>query len=252
MIKRWIALTLTLALLSCAGFSSFAETADAPSDDPIGDFLTGAWDRVTTWAKDAWQSASEWLDQAWGEASEWVGRAWNESSEWVMEIWGEASAWASDSYQVVSQWMVETFDQVTESAQNAWQWLKEETATLSEQSRATLERIRQAIEARENDADVKASFYELLEQLGVTGEDADKVWKTIQAYAKEKGISTEDAARLALPYLFQLTVNSETDPSVSASPLAIAQYLTAVFEKMGIQDDAQADELLQQLETVLE
>lgn len=256
--KKVLAVLLAAIMLCASMPCCVAEQAASQEEgglfDRLGDFFSDAWEDVSSWAQEAWNDVSGWAESAWGDASEWVMRAWDESSAWVVEIWGEASAWATESYEAVSAWMTDTFNNVTDSARSAWQWLKEETANLSARGSEALQKIREALsetDEDEADAEVKASFYELLGMMDIIGEDADKVWQTVQAYAKEKGIPTLTAAKLALPYLFQLAISQDASVTGKIPPVMIAQYLTGVFEKEGVTSGEDAEALLQQLQQVL-
>ena len=109
--------------------------------------------------------------------------------------------------------------------------------------------MREAAESTAEDK-VEDVFLLLLKKLKLSDEDSRKVWDTIQAYAEEKEISRLTAAKLALPFLFQL-VNENTALGLYIPPIAIAQYLTGIMEKLDIATDRSANELVEQLNTVL-
>ena len=257
MLKRLTAALLSVLLvLTQTGFA--AAEGDTVSDDwgSVVSFFSDAWDTVSGLASDAWSEASKAVESAWDEASGWISRAWDDSSEWVREIWGDVSSRASDAYGSVSDsvtaWWNEVFGIVTDTAQGAWNWLGQVAPLLKEDNAVTLGKILGAVSATGSGAEdrVREVFSALLEDLGVTGQDADRVWASVQAYAKENGISGLTAAKLSLPLLFRLTVGAEAGSDRSLPALAAARYLTGSLESITA-GQASAEELLRQLKEVL-
>ena len=250
--KRCLIFTLILCLACSAALAE--EEQPKSVWDSIGGWFSQAAEDTSSWVSQAWSDASKWVEGAWGDASKWVEQAWNDSSTWAVEIWGDVSTWAVDTYDnasgAVSSWWTETFNNVTESKTDAWSWITEESASLNDAFREELAAIQSAISNNEIDT-VKAVFDKLLSQLGLTDEDADKVWSTVRSYAEEKGISHLTAAKLALPYLFQLTVDGGNSNN-GIPAIAIAQYITAIVEKLNVSSEHDANELVQQLSEILE
>jgi len=252
--KRLAALLVTLCmLLSCAPAEE--ESPQKGFWESVGEWLDHAVEDTANWAGQTWQDAGQWLSGTWGDASVWVEKTWNDSSKWVGDIWGDVSAWAADTYEnasgSVNAWWTETFDHVTETADGAWTWVQEEAATLETEWKDALETVGEAVSAQGEEAEKKlrGAFDSLTAKLGLTEEDAGKVWATLEAYAGQKGISTAAAVRLALPYLFQLALEGEK--AGSAPAIAIAQYLTAALEKTGVSSEKDAAELAAKLEEAL-
>ena len=142
---------------------------------------------------------------------------------------------------------------MTDSSGKAWSWLTEESGLLKEKAAAATQDVKAAVSATGGQAEeqVRKTFDALLARLDLTAGDADRVWRTVEAYAREKGISTLAAAKLALPCLLQLTLDAAAEPERSIPAIAIAQYLTAVMEKLGVQSDSGAEELLRKLSEAL-
>ena len=250
----------TLAVLVCVLVAVLPLGAAAEGGsfwDRVGGFFSDTWDGMTGLAQEAWQEASSWMEGAWGDASRWVKQAWNDSSAWVTEIWGDVSTWAAQTYDsasgAVGTWWSKTFENVTSATQDAWGWLKKESDALKEQAADLTGQVRRAAEAtgEQAEATVRETFDALLTRLNLSQADADRVWATVEAYAKEKGISTLAAAKLALPYLMQLVIDSSAQPD-SIPAIAIAQYLTAIVEKLGVENDSAAQELIEQLIVAME
>ena len=174
----------------------------------------------------------------------------------MTDIWGDVSTWASETYESASgsigAWWAETFNKVTETENNPWKWLTDEFSALSAESRETLSNIKDAVSATGADAEakVKDTFDTMLGKLKLSDDDSQKVWATIKSYAEQKGISQLAASKIALPYLFQLTIDSaESNDNIPA--IAIAQYLTAIIEKLNVTSNEAATGLIDQLNEVL-
>lgn len=247
---------LIFGLILCLTCSvAFAEEEQSKSIwDSIGGWFNQAAEDTSNWVSQAWSGASKWTEGAWGDASKWVEQAWNGSSTWATEIWGVVSTWAVDTYDnatgTVSSWWTETFNSVTKYKNDTWNWITEESASSNAKFKEELTTIQSAILDSEVDA-VKTVFDKMISQLGLTDEDAEKVWSTVKSYAEEKGISHLTAAKLALPYLFKLTVDGGTSNN-GIPAIAIAQYITAIVEKLNISSEHDANELVQQLSKTLE
>lgn len=224
--------------------------------DSIGGWFGQAWEDTSGWVSQAWSDASKWVEGAWGDSSKWVEQAWNDSSKWATDIWGDVSTWASETYESASgsigAWWAEAFNTVTETTSNPWEWLTAEAKTLQPEALKTLSDVKEAAMSNGSDAEdkVKATFFSMLKTLKLNNEDSEKVWNTMEAYANQKGISKMAASKLALPYLFQLTIDSaETQEGIPA--IAIAQYLTAIVEKLNVSTTEAAGQLVDQLNEVL-
>ena len=253
--KRFFSLFLVLCLICPAALAE--EEKPRSFWDSVGGWFSQTAEDVSDWASGAWKDASKWVKGAWGDASQWVEQAWNDSAEWVTDIWGDVADWATDAYDSASDsakaWWAKTFNTVTKSTENAWNWLTEEIDSLKPEVRENLDLVREAASAAGDSAEaaVRDAFDQMLAKLDLNENDARKVWETVSAYADQKGISRLTAARLALPYLLQLTIDSaESDTGIPA--VAIAQYLTAIMEKQGVGTDETADELVEQLRQALE
>lgn len=253
--KRFATLVLIL-VVTCSVVAIAEEEQHKSVLDSIGGWFGQAWEDTSGWVSQAWSDASKWVEGAWGDASKWVEQAWNDSSQWATDIWGDVSTWASETYESASgsigAWWAETFNTVTETTSNPWEWLTEEVKALEPETLKTLSTVKEAAMANEGDAEakVKAAFFAMLNTLKLNDEDSEKVWDTIEAYASQKGISKLAASKLALPYLFQLTIDSaQTQESIPA--IAIAQYLTAIVEKLNVDTTDMANQLVDQLNEAL-
>ena len=254
--KKAAAILTTLVLICTCIPSGLAEEQKSGFLDSVGSFFSGAWSDVSQFAEGAWKDVSGWVEGAWGDASKWVEQAWNDSSTWAVGIWGDVSTWAVDTYNSasgsVTAWWTETFNHVTEKTNDAWNWFMDESDKLQKEHQEKLQNLQDAVAATGENAQskVKEAFMNLLKQLNLNDADAEKVWKTIEAYAKEKGISTLSAAKIALPFLMQLAIDSQSE-NTGIPAIAIAQYLTGVVEKLGVNNEAGAEELISQLNQIL-
>lgn len=248
--------TLVLILIMSCSFALAEEEQPKSVWDSIGGWFGQAWEDTSGWVSQAWSDASKWVEGAWGDASKWVEQAWNDSSQWVTDIWGDVSTWASETYESASgsigAWWAETFNTVTETTSNPWEWLTAEAKTLQPEALKTLSDVKEAAMSNGSDAEEKVEvvFLAMLKTLKLNDEDSEKVWSTVEAYANQKGISKLAASKLALPYLFQLTIDStETQEGIPA--IAIAQYLTAIVEKLNVSTTEVASQFVDQLNEVL-
>ncbi len=242
---RFLSVVICICLLasSCCA----AESADEPGFlESLGSWLAQTWEEASAWASQAWKEARAWIDQAWGDSSEWIERAWNASSEWVKDIWGDVSAWAAEKAQSVSgsirAWWEITFSKssVIDEA-----WLSDDQdgeafAGLREHLLAY-----KASLAAEGNPEAKVTVHDytihLLKELKLDDESIRRIYETVQAYAGSKGLSVDDVEAIMLPYLLQLTLDGITVGSVDHIPAVIAaQYLTGVFEKLGVHNDEDA------------
>lgn len=254
--KRLISSVLILSYLCLTPSTTFAEEESKPNlFESIGTFFSNTWNDVSSWTGDRWSDFTSWVSGAWGDASRWVSQAWNDSSAWVTDIWGDASNWVVESYEsasgTISAWWAETFNQVTDTNENAWTWLRESAAVMDAQNSSLLDQIKDVLCSSEA-TEKKEMFYTLLAHLGASGNDADKVWETIQVYSEQKGISTMSAVQISLPYLLQLKIDSEAEANGSIPAVAVAQYLTAIIEKMGLSSESVATDYVDQLLVVLQ
>ena len=242
-----------MLLVICFACSTAIAEGEQSLWDSIGGWFGQAAEDVSNWASQAWSDTTNWIEGAWGDSSKWVEQAWSDSSGWVSNIWGDVSTWAAETYETtsnsISVWWAETFNKVTESATNPWNWLSEETASLRTELRDVLNDVKDAA-ASDDEAKVRKTFRELAEILNLTEENSERIWSTINAYAEQKGIAPLTAMKLALPYLFQLT-NDSGEAKDSIPAIAIAQYLTAIIEKLNVKTSEDANGLIEQLNTVL-
>ncbi len=262
--KKFTAFFLAI-ILGCSSVSfSFAEDENKSGGilDSIGSFFTntwndastwieGVWEDTTEWADGAWKDATTWISGAWGNASVWVEQAWNKSSTWVSGIWGDATSWVSNT---VSTWWANTFYTVTEDSNNVWAWLQDKADGLKAHGTDLLESAKTAIASADDEVEenVKELIFAMLVKLGINETDSEKVWNTIKAYAEQKGISSLSAAKLSIPYLLQLCADSADQADENCIPaVAVAQYLTGIIEKLGVNDNDYANELVSQLNETL-
>ena len=211
------------------------------------------WDSLGDWLDRTWRDASDLARDACGDASRWIGQVWDDSSEWVSEIWGDVSDRAAEAYRNAGAWWAETFEAVTDRAGGAWDWIRTEAAARKPEFVRGMEAVREAVSARGKDAEaaVRNRFDALLEKLDLGPEDAQRVWDSVRAYAERKGIPPLAAETLALPYLFRLTEDAE-GAEENMPAVAVAQYLTAAIEKLGVRTAEGAEALLDQLRDALE
>ena len=272
--KKYIALLLTVTVLfafvpaapaeggsgdyrdSLSGFfGDAAEKLGQWAGDTAGDIASwadDAWKNAASWAEGAFKDASAWIDSAWGDAARWLGDAWTDSSSWVSGIWGDVSGWIAENgsaaADAVGAWWAETFSEITGVAGDAWEWLKDRGSELKESELFTA--VKEAIaSAGSAGEELKPVLESLLKKLELGREEIEKVWLTLKTYAEENGISLANTVKLALPYLLQLTVDSAAEGSVPA--VAVAQYLTAVLEKLSSTEGGLSDGLVNRLMNAL-
>lgn len=254
--KKGLAVILA-AMIVCSSFScALAEDRKSPWD-ALGSFFSDSWKEISDWAENTWNEVSGWVESAWGDASGWIEQAWNETSTWAVEIWGDASTWASESYESASDsvtaWWIDTFETVTDTSTSVWEWIKD-SAQLSSKQPPRFVKLKSAISAQDEEeaqTAIKEVYDELLREIGIEGADAEKIWDSVCAYADQKGISRITVAKLSLPYLAKLAEDGSAEPSGSIPAVAIAQYLTGVIEKLGVQSDDIANKLVVSLMEVL-
>ena len=243
--KRFLSIIVCICLL-IPSFGA-AEAENEPGFfESLGVCADQAWKDASAWALHAWKDARGWMDQAWGDSAEWIERAWNESSAWVKDIWGDVSAWAAEKYDTVSgsvrAWWEETFrktaaiDEALLSDEKAGQTFDSlRTSLLEYKASLAAEGI--------PDANITVHDYSvhLLKELKLDDTNIERIYETVQAYAESKGLPAGDVEAIMLPYLLQLTLDGITVGSVMNIPaVAAAQYLTGVFEKLGVHNDEDA------------
>lgn len=273
--KKFVALFLAAVLFCSTASFTFAEDEEKSDGffDSVGSFFSdtwndatdwvegawddstewveGAWDDSTKWIEGAWNDTTAWLDGTWGDASKWIGQAWNKSSAWVSNIWGDASGWVSDT---AIPWVVDTFNSIiSDDSDDVWEWMQKEKDHLMEPGIDLINKVKTAITSEDDDTEekLKTTIFVMLDMLGIVETDAEKVWETITADAEQKGISPISLAKIAIPYLLRLCANSSDQAIKSIPAKAIAQYITGVIEKLGVKDNAMADELVQQLNDII-
>ena len=244
-------------LVMCTSVAcALAEEAKKGTIESIGAFFSDAWNNVSDWVDTAINDTSAWIESAWGDASTWIDKTWNDTATWATEIWGDASTWTEKSFnsasESVSIWWTETFSAVTDTSQKVWDWVKEDVS-LSTDSIVYMKQIKAVISLNGDEASnqVKALFYELLGKVNIVEKEADRIWQTINAYATSRGLSQLSTEKLSLPYLFKLAMDEQLETSRSIPAIAVAQYLTGIYEKLGVQSDDIADKLLVSLTEVL-
>lgn len=246
--KRFLSIVICLCLIvpSC----TFAEEGGSVFDS-IENWFKQAWDNSSAWVSQAWNDSASWVSNAWGDASEWVGQAWNDSSKWVSDIWGDVSAWAVDSYNSVSgtigTWWNDTFNKTTVIDEA---WVSDDAvaqAFNSLQEYLIKYKINTLLNGK---ASVHDLITQLLANLKLNDADTKRVLDTIQAYAEEKGISVSAMEAIMLPYLLQLTIDSESLGNASIPAVAVAQYLTGVVEKLGIKTEEEAQLLAKRVHQI--
>ncbi len=205
------------------------------------------------WAEDTWKEAAKWVEGSWGDAAKWVEKTWNNSSSWLAGIWGDLSSWASDSIDSAGAWWKETFNKVTEVSDNVWSWFTAAAYGADTAFYEDYNRLKDAVTDAGSATleSVKNAYMPLLKKLGMDDQDAEKVWKTVLAYADQKGLDQLTTATLALPYLFKLTVDASLSDGKSIPPVAAAQFLTAALDKLNIDSAATAEKLLKQLKDLV-
>ena len=254
--KKWFALILSVVMIGTFVPSSLAEDGASEALNSLGSLLSGAWDQVSELAAGALEDASAWVDDNWGDASKWVEQAWNDSSAWAESIWGDVSAWASETYGTASAaagaWMAETLNNLKGAEADTWAWLQDSSGAMAAQGGELLQKMKDALADPDEDLQkVRSLFEETLKELELSEADIEKVWATVQAYAQQKGLSAQKVTRLILPYLVQLKTEYENGVNGTIPAISIAQYLTAVVEKLGVATEKAADALIAQLNEAL-
>ncbi len=220
--------------------------------DEATKWVEDTYGEAAKWTEGAWKEVTKWVEGSWGDAAKWVEKTWNDSSAWISGIWGDLSSWASDSIDSANAWWKETFKKVTETSDNVWSWFTAAAYGADTAFYEDYNKLKEVIsDAGSATLDsVKNAYMPLLKKLGMNDQDAEKIWKTVLAYADQKGLDQLTTATLALPYLFKLTVDSSLE-SKSIPPVNVAQFLTAALDKLNIDSAATAEKLLKQLKDLL-
>ena len=214
--------------------------------DGASEWMDGAWDGASAWLSEAWKDAKTWITKAWGDASEWIEKNWNDPDSKIRKIWGEAADWISAKSEKIITWLKEAFAKVTEYAGKVWEWvkgLKADDADLFAQMEETV------TETEVTEQEVQEALGTLGDALSLTEDDNEKIWDTVEAYAQEREINPATLGQLALPYMLQLNADAEGQEEVPGA--AVAQFLTAVFEKTGIDGNDEAESALTLLRNVI-
>ena len=214
--------------------------------DGASEWADGAWEGASAWLSDKWEDAKTWITKAWGDASEWIEKNWNDPDSKIRKIWGEAADWISEKSEKIIAWLKEAFKKVTEYAGKVWDWvkgLKTEDADLFAQVEEAL------TETEVTEQEVQETLGTLGEALSLTEDDNEKIWDTVEAYAQDRQIEPATLGQLALPYMLQLNADAEGQEEIPGA--AVAQFLTAVFEKTGINGNDDAESSLTLLRNVI-
>lgn len=236
-----------------AASDSTASDAESWSWGDLASWLGEAANEAGEWLGENWGDISGWIGENWGEASEWIEKAWGDSSSWATGIWGEASEWMADKSGDVSKWLAESFEEVTENGQKAWEWIGEHADELKSTGEDLIDTVKKTVAATGEltEEDALATVLPLLKTLGINEEDAQKVWETVKTYAEQAGLSTSSAIKLIAPYLLQLCAENPEQSGDDVPAVNVAQYLTGIMEKLGIENNTEADELVEQLNEAL-
>lgn len=214
--------------------------------DGASEWADGAWEGASAWLSDKWEDAKTWITKAWGDASEWIEKNWNDPDSKIRKIWGEAADWIGEKSEKIIAWLKEAFKKVTEYAGKVWDWvkgLKTEDSDLFAQMEEAL------TETEVTEQEVQETLGTLGEALSLTEDDNEKIWDTVEAYAQDRQIEPATLGQLALPYMLQLNADAEGQEEIPGA--AVAQFLTAVFEKTGINGNDDAESALTLLRNVL-
>ena len=92
----------------------------------------------------------------------------------------------------------------------------------------------------------------LLEKMKLDETNINRIFSTVEAYSKEKGISVESIEAIMLPYLLQLSAGFESMGNMNIPAVAVAQYLTGVFEKLGVKTEEDAQLLAEKVKQIFE
>ena len=204
-IKRFIAMTLVLCLVSSFAFAEENEGS------------------VLDWLRNAWEDTKNWTENAWNDTTTWTGDAWNN----------------------VKGWWVDTFQTVTDKTNGALEWVGNESeafkSTLKEKytdiAAAAKDGIANAGES------IKNVYEDLLKKLNLNEIDTAKILETLKVYADKIGVSVTTVAAALLPYLVKIVIES-TVTGKSIPAVAVAMFLTAVIDKLDVTTEEQAEQLV--------
>lgn len=256
MFKRIVSLVLA-TVISVSLIGGAAAEGKKSFWDSLGSFVESVLNEDTGWASDLLEEAKTWVGDNWGEASEWVSKAWGESSDWVTSIWGDASEWAAENLpgatEALSEWLTGVFEEVTGKTGNVWSWIGTASKTFDTKGKKLLDDVRSVITDTEGKTEekVRSVFESILNEFDLAREDVERVWETVKAYAKEKGLAFVKLAKMMLPYLLQLKEEQTREGNTSVPAVLISQYLTGIMEKLGVDSEETAQSLLDQLEEML-
>ena len=258
--KRLIAVVLSLALLVSAfpavaegdWFGSLFGDIMKEVTDIANEVATDAaeiWNDVTDVAVEVWSDLSDVTMELWGEVKVFASDAWDDmqdawkiTKEYAAEAWNVTAEALGDAASDVAEFLSEVWVEVAATADGTWKWMKNATTE-------TTKSVKSWIDAKGNQAldSLKKPFGELLGEMGLDAEQADKVWKTIVSYAKEHDLSTLSVVKIVLPYLARM---SEMNPETLTTD-TVSGFLMSILEKLSVTDQRKADELLKLLQQEL-
>ena len=206
--------------------------------DTIADFFGQTVEDTTSLAADAWDDASTKADDAWNDLTSWTARAWEDSSSRV------AKAWDDSKTRIAGRWDDFILWANVAASGNPYSWMDETVAENGIRGYDRLEGIRTFLEGDPDLEQIHARCEEALDELSLSKEDRNTLWKMLTRWSEEKKLPPARTAEIALPFLERLVIEGESviDGDVVFSGPVIGQYLMTILTAMGL-DSAEAADL---------
>ncbi|MBQ8080441.1 MAG: hypothetical protein IJ240_00935 [Clostridia bacterium] len=266
--KRIVSLLLVFCLVVSTAFAE--EEKQSSLLDSVGGWFSQATESTSNWASQAWEDASDWTSQAWKDTSNWATQAWddvsawsiqawNDVSEWTIQAWTDSAKWISQRWDGATTWTAANWDHfivwlTTVAAGSPYAWIKDVVLDHGILAYDAFAKVRSFLNSQPSIEQIRESYDEALSELSLINEDKDILWDMLQQWSEEKGLSIDQTAQLALPFLTQLVVAGEPviGPDVKFSGPVVGQYLLTVLEAMKLNSTDAADMRLKILHAALE
>lgn len=233
--KRLVSLFLVICL-TCS--TAFAEEENPQSIwDSIGGWFSHAAESTVDWASQAWKDVSAWAVHAWNDASGWVSQAWQDSSHWVTTNWDHLIVWVNDI-----------------ASGEPYAWIQDVILDHGILAYDQYMEVRSFLNEHPDAARLREKYDAALSELSILNEDKDILWNMLQQWSEEKGLSIEQTAELALPFLTRLLIEGESAIGEDAqfSGPVVGQYLMTVLEALHLDSVGKAAMRMRILQSALD
>ena len=265
--KRFLCLLLVLCL-SCP--TVLAEEQPDNIWRSVGGWFSGAAEDTANWASSAWNDASDWASQAWEDASDWAAEVWDETSAWAIQAWKDVSAWTAQAWSVSLKWVTQAWIDTSNWAVTNWDhfvvwvntlasgdpyaWIKDVILDNGIWAYDEYVAVRSFLNSDPSLEQIEQKYNEAFSELSLLNEDKETVWDILRQWSDEKGLTSAQTTKIALPFLIRLLIEGETviGEDVEFSGPVVAQYLLTILEAMNLDSPSAADMCLKILHATLE